>query len=80
LSCAEPRSEYDAFADNVKKLLEKGALPANTIIESLKLNLTAATLVKKIRPLDFVEVVKIKNKNCYQLKNNNYIPNFNLQF
>ncbi len=71
---AESQSEYKSFEDNIKKILQKGQLPANDILKKLKLDWKSDKLMKELKKLDFIEIRKKGNKNYFSLKGTN-LPN-----
>ncbi len=54
--------------DIIKSLLEKGPLSADQIKEQTGTSWTKTTLSGYLKKLDFVEVLKVRNKNFYFLK------------
>jgi predicted Rossmann fold nucleotide-binding protein DprA/Smf involved in DNA uptake len=68
LMVSDPQEQYQTFADNIKKILQKGQLSANDILKKLNLDWKSDKLTKELKKLDFIETRKEKNKNYFSLK------------
>jgi predicted Rossmann fold nucleotide-binding protein DprA/Smf involved in DNA uptake len=68
LIVAEPQAVYKTFEDNIKEILQKGQLSVKEILKRLKSDWKPDKLTKELKKLDFIEVRKEKNKNCFSLK------------
>jgi predicted Rossmann fold nucleotide-binding protein DprA/Smf involved in DNA uptake len=68
VSLAETAQATVSFSDQIKDILATKELTINEIHTKIKFPKSEATLKKELLKLDFVEVIKIKNKNYYSLK------------